>query len=135
MRLLICYEKDCQRYFAASTDKDLFDVCIRILHERLKEGWYNPSLYLEEPSLKNLGMSLKDIRNLPKGTVRHEAERQYEVYQAQVKEWDSIRKFKEDVILTLKKVYVQGLGKNTYHFLASRNDAEYERVDLVETEN
>jgi dsDNA-binding SOS-regulon protein len=139
MRILVCHEKHYNRYFAIHDDKELHDVCVKILKERLKEKYYDPTMYMENPKDK-LGMSLKDIKNLPKGIIRDEAEKKYQEWQKEVEEWDKMTKFKERVKTVIEKSYPgdqspRGLKLEAFGLLELRKHDEYERIELEDTSN
>ena len=83
MRLLIAFEKHGQRYFCVPTDQELHEVSVRLMQERIDEGWYEDK--------KFLARAKKAVEKPYMGTA--------------------------------------------WGLLCSRNDAEYERVDLEETES
>jgi hypothetical protein len=115
-----------------------------VLKERLKDGWYDPEMYMTKPkdlqSVLGLGMTLKEIEALPKGKIRTEALKLYELNQAEVKEWELQTKFKNEVSSIVNTSYPgdkspRGLKYQAFGLLETRNRAEYEQVQLVDTEN
>lgn len=135
MRLLVLYEKHFNRYFSVPTDKDLHKVCVKILKERLVEGWYDPGPKPEQ-------MATEFISTLPQGRFRTEVLKVQAEQTARLAEWVKDQEFKEKVFRTIKipvkEISWKGLMPHkvrAYGLLESRNNAEYERVSLDKTEN
>lgn len=149
MRLLVLHEKHYDRYFAVPTDKELHKMCIKILKERLAAGWYNPG-----PKPEEFEMSPEAIKTLPAGRFKTEVSRLQEENRVKIRNWNSSQEFKEKVIKAIKEPFPKN-GQNsftdiwvggkripkrvtclkTYILLSDRNEFEYERVSLEETEN
>lgn len=149
MRLLVLFEKHCNRYFAVPTDRDLHKACVKIFKERLKGGLYNPG-----PQPERFGMSLDTIEDLPFGKLKVECLKMLEEYKARCRDWTEAVAFKEKVTQAIKKPYPKNpsltwydVFKNgkrvhkrraaleSYTLLSSREEYEYERFQLVETED
>lgn len=135
MRLLILYEKNFNRYFSVPTDKDLHKVCVMILKERLKLGWYEPDSKPEE-------LAPEFLNTLPQGRLRTMLLEWQTKQNAEMVHWTKDCEFKEKVLQAIK-IQAKNISwkdltpyrVKAYNLLESRSRAEYERVELDKTEN
>jgi hypothetical protein len=128
MKIIIFHEKHGDRYFDASTQDKINAACHKIVLERLDDKRYSlkPSLWsVAEPELTR-----DQVENLPNGSVRREAERQW-------KEWENYeynKRAEEQDISALKRIQA-GDKELAYKFLHSRRHNEYERFTIKEVES
>ena len=135
MRLLVLFEKNFNRYFSVPTDKDLHRVCVKILKERLEANWYNPGPKPEE-------LAPEFLNNLPQGRFLTAAMKFQEEQRIAMVNWKCGQEFMDKVLRTIKipakEISWKGLRPHqvrAYGLLVSRRDAEFEGVQLDETEN
>jgi len=129
-RILVFKEKHGERYFSAATHEQIGRACLKILKERLKEGWYGtdekgiPPLELElaqyEEDLKGVKHDLcqKDVQNRI-DNVKHEIE------------WKKMRiKF----FIQTKEVVKRKDWRQAWWLIWNRRDGEYEGAEIIHLE-
>ncbi|MDP1713070.1 MAG: hypothetical protein Q8K86_11520 [Candidatus Nanopelagicaceae bacterium] len=124
MRILIFKEKHDTRYFSAANPKAIKKASLKILGERLKEGWFDVDDAPKPPELQ--------INFIPKSAVntRERLKTEHADYQ------ERLRQHNEDVrfLELAKKAIKKKDGSSAWDLLRLRKDCEYERMSVVELE-
>ena len=129
MDILVVEEKHGNRHFDASTPEKLHAACVKILKQRLKEGWYTPG---DEPKLDYIDVS--DIPDSLKDLAVIEIKRyksQHKWWEQEVRDFDDINR----VISFTGKLKLYNRQPESYGILEQRSNGEYERVHIEHLEN
>lgn len=130
-QILILKEKHGNSYYIVNSEKELHDICVNVLKDRLEKGWYNA-----EDADEELGFeSEEQIQNLPDGIIKEKALviwRDYEEYNLSIEKW---RDFKGKVKKAINyefnpedQIYVRN---QAYYCLTEREMYEYEKLSLL----
>ncbi len=123
-RIIVVTEKHGTRYFAADTKDQLHASALKILSERLTDGyWYAEPEKPTQPVL----LSDEQIAMLPKdSSTRIHAEDERKVYRR------AVRNYEEDLLRynAIRKAVADKDGAAAWKVLQSRTDHEYEGCDL-----
>jgi len=151
MRILIAGEKYVERYFAVETDKELHQASVKLLKERLDNGWYGGDTNKYLSKIKGKLAKAKEFMDLVKdveapdealvsckksisgyeneiSNLEDELEFENEVKEAIETDYDSIPQDHE--MDSVNERYRQF----AWSLLQQRSDYEYERVELQNTE-
>ena len=121
--ILIAEEKYGTRYFDASTTEKMGQACIKLLTDRMNEGWY---FEIKEPEPPE-----HDLKQFSKGTrLWKTCKEDWEIYSARRNQFlDNERFLKEFQSVVLNRVYYAA-----YNLLCERSGHEYERIELERME-
>jgi hypothetical protein len=116
-------EKHTTQYFWALTQEQFYEHCLEVLTNRFTDGWYHcPEEKDTQPEVP-----LEQIEQLPEGTIKKAAMKQY-------KSWERTRQYnkeaREDYGLIEYAIEKQD-GRQAFWSLDSRSDCEYERMDRI----
>ncbi len=121
--ILAFREKHGTRYFWALTQEQLYKHCLTILTNRFEQGWY----YCPTDKETQPEISLEQIEQLPEGTIKNAALKQY-------KNWERTRQAnkdaREDYELIKYAIEAQN-GQQAFWSLDTRSDHEYERMQRI----
>src|SRR6478736_5758639 len=118
-KIIIFKEKHGDRHFDASTTKKVWAACLKILKERLDDGyWY----YVGTPPSADDILTEEQITQLPTENLQVEQSQKRKAYLRAQKSYEREVKFLEDA----KQAVETGDGKIAYRLLLNRLDAEYE---------
>lgn len=126
MKILVTYEKHGNRYFDANTPESLGKASLKILKERMNDGYY----YLGTPPNNNDILSLELIQELPSRLQESEKARRNTFLSEEKRYNQSKRDFD-----ALTKMIADGDWKNAYKCLRFYSGGEYERMSLEDVEN
>lgn len=126
-RIIVFKEKHGSRIFDASTDAQLHAACLKVVTERLKEGyWY------DKPELPvcNIGMTEEQIGKLPNGTVKYAALKELSEFKEELKSAENgISAFSK-----IEKTVKEKNGKLAYSIIVGRGAHEYEEYSIEHVE-
>lgn len=126
-KILIFKEKHSNRYFDASTVEAHSAACLKILKERLEEGyWYDPG----DPPDKEDILSEEQISSLPTEILKRAESERRKRYLRELANYEEEVKFVEDA----KDAIANNKGRLAYKLLMWRRDGEYERFYEEELE-
>ena len=132
MKVLICHEKHFNRYFVIPDNETLHRTCVKILKERLKEGWYEPNKLSDV--VDRLGMTEKSINSMPEGEIKKRALDMFSSYKEREKIYQKEKLFLEKVKEVIGTPFNPAKKMSAFYILSGRRDYEYERVDLEDAE-
>lgn len=133
MQILIAKEKHGDRYFDASSNEKLHKACVKLLQERLNEGYYQ--VYED----KDLIITPDDVIEKLAGDIKEACIRNNSLTKRRLREIEEDKAFLEDVntvlnsqeiIMTRRRVPVPW----SLELLLARSRYEYENVELIELE-
>jgi hypothetical protein len=120
-KILIFEEKHCHRFFDASTKELKRAAALKILTERLKDGyWYDAGRQDNKPEPPDVPKYI--VEHLPKGNFRDEGLRRWDVFEAQMKEYQRAVEFEARVKAAVKNKD----GAAALSLLDERSDGQYE---------
>lgn len=122
--IAIFEESDNTRYFRVSNYEELLRVCLTVVKERNKEGYYDYDL--EEPKLP---INKELFEQLPKGALRDAAMSEHRNYLRKLKEYKQNLDKKKILDLALN-----GDAESAYRIIKNRSNDEYEGFELVQLE-
>jgi hypothetical protein len=146
MRILMVREKHSEICYDVTSNEDLHKCCLKLIKQRLDDGWYGEKIHLESDYIKDtLGMSEEEIQKFPDSPIKvtmlarlHETKVELSVILETNDRIDRLEKmletpFSNQMYQSLK---YKDRKYNPYEFLFSRSREcyEYEKIQLIEVE-
>lgn len=130
-QILILKEKHGNSYYIVNSEKELHDICVDVLKDRLQRGFYD----VDEESDEELGFeSEEQIQNLPDGIIKDKALGIWRDYEKCNLAIAKDREFKDRVKKAINyefnpeaHIYVRN---QAYYCLTEREIYEYEKMSL-----
>lgn len=127
MKIIVAQEKHGDRYLNATTDEALAASCVKLLKERLEQGWYDPG---NPPEAKDV-LTPEQIDLLPTESLRIAEANKCRSYLKELKYWERDVEFEKQVKQIVQSDVVD--AKQAWRLLQSRN-GEYEAVNIENVE-
>lgn len=121
--ILVCYEKHCTVFYWAITEEQLYKHCLDILSDRFLDGWY----YCPEPDNSDPEIPLKQINELPEGSIKKAALKAYRLWEKQKKRNKELREDYQAIKYTVEE---SKDGQEAWFWLQNMSGGEYERISL-----
>lgn len=159
-KILKASEKYGNRYFAFSTPNELARICLKLMSERLKQGYYSKPEALERERDDEIAALMVKKINPTAAALLELAPAEIEGLPVALRiARDEALKAREDItrnvtlrydmaiaaareLETMLTADVESLhgehfyrGNKPYRFLSDRSDYEYEEIDIFETED
>jgi hypothetical protein len=135
-RILILREKHGDRYFDVPDDEVLHKTCVKILKERLDEGWYGP--FYKEPTLDKNVPPLAELNDMEEGPVKTAFVEIYKKHKREMRYYTNEQAFLKALDEVFKMEYdpeaKRAVRQRAFGILESRGGGEYEDALLEETE-
>ena len=129
-RILILNEKHGDSYFIVNSEKELHEICVQILKQRLIHGFYTVYMAINRSGFN----SLEEIEKLPDGDVKQFAKEMWERYcnnlKLQKEDEYFVNEVQEAIIYCFNPYDKFWMRNQAYELLVQRENHEYEGIKL-----
>lgn len=131
-QILILKEKHGNAYYIVNSEKELHDICVDVLKDRLGRGLYD--VWQDEEDIGMGFNSIEEIEKIPDGKIKQVAKSLWDSHMRVLKEQNDLRSFNERVKKAInyefnpkEHIYVRN---QAYYCLTEREMYEYEKMSL-----